>query len=99
MKIILIGMYVIYILVTLLQIGTILWQDIKHDRVDLYTLLFNIFMVVVLVALNYDFGVLVRYFGVSFKSLLGMLALAVGTWAAYAQYPIIRRNPFWKKTF
>lgn len=99
MKIVLIGLYVIYILVTLLQVGTILYQDVKHDRVDLYTLLYNLFMLVVLVALNYDFGVLVQYFGISFKSILGLLALAVGTWAAYAQYPVIRRNPFWKRGF
>ena len=97
MKLVLTVLYILYIITTLLQIAMILVSDIRHNRVDGYTLGYNLGMLVLVIVSNYDFGVLISYFGISFGSLVLFAVMWLFTWALYAYYPIMRINPFWKQ--
>ena len=90
------ALYVLYILATLAQIAVLLFNDLKSGKFNLFTILYNAVIGILVVALNYDFQVLVRYFGLSGKSIVGLFLVWAATWALYAWYPRIRRNPFWR---
>lgn len=92
-------MYRLYLIATLIQIAVLFHNDIKSDKFNGFTVCYNLIVGAAVVALNYDFQMLVEYFGLTYKSLIGMVFVWVATWAMYAWYPRVRRNPFWKSCY
>ena len=98
MTIVLALCYIFYIMVSLAQLGTLLFNDFHQNRVSWWTLIYPTVVTGAVVMFNWEFSLLLNVYEKPADMVVVWIAfilLTQFTYWAYAWYPRMRRNPFW----
>ena len=102
MSVILTVAYIMYVVLTIMQLVVLLYNDFAHGKVSWWTLIYPTVVTGAVVAFNWEFSLLVGLYERPADMAIVWVAfilLAVCSYWAYAYYPYVRRNPFWKSCY
>ena len=102
MDVVLSVVQILHVVITIMQLAIILFNDFTHSNVSWWTLIYPTVVTGVVVTFNWEFSLLVALYDEPAKQLVvwvAIILLSISSYWAYAYYPYVRRNPFWKSSY